>query len=96
MLMGSADIVVWVFLLILIGIVGFFVMSVVLVARFLGFLLRLLTGRSGERVHHPVRSDGPGGVCSHPRCGHCNPPGARFCRRCGRGFHVEVSADTYG
>ena len=48
MSVATGDIVLWVALLLVIGIIGFFVMCVVQLIRFLGFLGRLLFGRSRE------------------------------------------------
>ena len=81
-------------LLFLIGIVGFFVMIVVLVVRFFGFFWRLITGSS--RRPAAARFEPRHDVCPHQRCGHVNRQGAFFCARCGRSLHPRSNVDAYG
>lgn len=94
---ATGDLILWIGLLFVIGIAGFFVMSVVLVVRFIGYVGRLVFGGGSptKRVQAAAR-DRQGVVCSHPRCGHANPFGARYCRRCGRAFRAAYEFDTYG
>ena len=82
-------------LLFLIGIVGFFVMTVVLMVRFFGFILRLITGSSRHPATVP-RFEPRHDVCPHQRCGHVNRQGALFCARCGRSLHQHSDVDAYG
>ena len=67
-------------------------MGIVLAVRFLGFLLRLVTGagrgKSYEKKHVFV--------CAHRGCGHVNPSGARYCGRCGRPLNRHEDVDAYG
>ncbi|MFH1746761.1 MAG: zinc ribbon domain-containing protein [Planctomycetota bacterium] len=87
--------------LILVGIIGFFAMSVALVVRFLGFVFRTLTGASNPRLpaRQPGRelsADQRHDTCPHPRCGHVNRYGSRFCARCGRALSGRGKVDAYG
>ena len=83
--------------LFLIGIIGFFVMSVALVVRFLGFVFRSITGTgTHRRIAVVSRLDERHEVCPHPRCGNVNRTGARFCARCGRSLGQHNDVDAYG
>jgi hypothetical protein len=93
-------------LLVLAGIIGFFVMSVALVLRLGGFVLRTLFGSvedaaphramSGPRSSRALQRAPRGAVlCPHRRCGHLNPSGARFCGRCGRPLSSDHDMDAY-
>ena len=91
-----ADSVILVFIgLMAIGIIGFFAMSVVLVVRFLSFVFRALAGSTQEQPATP-RFEPRHDVCPHPRCGHVNRQGARYCARCGRPLGQHSDVDAYG
>ncbi|MGD8453529.1 MAG: zinc ribbon domain-containing protein [Phycisphaerae bacterium] len=85
-----------VFGLLLIGIIGFFFMSVVLVTRFFRFVFRLMAGTGRPPVPpmptKPVRTT----PCPAERCGNPNPVGAQYCARCGRPLAREADLDAYG
>lgn len=71
------------FALVLVG-VGFFGLAVLvlgLIVRSVAAVVRMLCCTGGSSVEGPMP---PPEACSHGRCGHVNPPGARFCARCGR------------
>jgi hypothetical protein len=46
------------------------------------FVVRLLMGKPSR----PIEQVGVGPTCGNEQCRATNPPGARFCRRCGRAF----------
>ena len=84
-------------LLILAGMVGFFVMAVALALRLGGFMMRTLFG--GTDATAPKRSvylpAGNQHICPHRRCGHLNQRSARFCARCGRPLRGGGGTDAY-
>jgi len=77
--------IVWFGLILVIGFVGFFVVLVSAVIRFLVFLGRTMTPKRqiGESASTPADRDALS-VCTNDRCGFLNQPGAKFCARCGR------------
>ena len=95
MLLGDSVIVIVVGL-ILIGIIGFFVMLVALGVRFIGFVVRAVSGAGRTEPRKRPLSGKRGDPCPHPRCGHANRPGARYCARCGRSLHQPNTVDAYG
>jgi hypothetical protein len=98
MFIADAGIAIWVVGLFLVGLLGFFVMCVALVFRFLGWLLRALTG-SGARNRRDNLPPSHGRnrlVCAHRGCGHANDPTAFFCGRCGRPLRRTYDVDAYG
>ncbi len=82
--------------LILVGIVGFFAMSVALVVRFLGFVFRAITGAPRGQALPAASAEKRHDACPHPRCGHVNRYGARYCARCGRVLGGHGNVDAYG
>jgi hypothetical protein len=98
MFVADAGIAVWVIGFLLIGLLGFGVMVVALLFRFLGWTFRAITGGSAEgELGNPL----PGGrsrrlTCPHRGCGHNNDPTALFCARCGRPLRRTYDVDAYG
>lgn len=84
-------------LLVLAGVIGFFVMSVALALRAGGFVLRALFGSANSEAppHNAFRVQQGPLVCPHRRCGHLNQRGARFCARCGRSLRGGPDMDAY-
>lgn len=84
-------------LLVLAGIVGFFVMAVALLLRIGGFVLRTLFGGPDDERPRRVLPHAAHGlrVCPHRRCGHANRIEARFCARCGRPLRGGNGMDAY-
>lgn len=80
---------VWTPLLILLGLVGFFVVAVLAMVKLLGIVFRGASGgSSGRHTPAPPLSTGLSGVlCPYPRCGQANVRQARYCARCGRPLH---------
>jgi hypothetical protein len=79
--------------LFIVGIVGFFLMLVVLIGKFFGFVFRALSGaQPAEHPRFQTRQE----VCPHPRCGYVNRSGARYCARCGRPLSHTDELDAYG
>jgi len=81
------------------GILGFFLMGVVLVTRVMGFVFRALTGVGRRPKVRPIRPEvaqGANRICSGPGCGNINHRGARFCARCGRPLTPRDDFDAYG
>lgn len=91
-----ADSVIVVVVVLLIGIIGFFVMAVALTLRFMGFVFRAITGtgRHDARAVPPVAEQSV--ACPHRLCGHVNPHGAYYCGRCGRILRPHDDVDAYG
>jgi hypothetical protein len=80
------------FILILVFVAGLFMSGMLLTVwtfKAIRGSVRLLTGACKGR-------DQFGGIvkgrCGRQGCGVVNPPGARFCRRCGRALSVDRSA----
>lgn len=85
------------------------VIAIVLLAVIFGgsFLIASLIVKLAQIVTRglfgqPQRRDGGAGegaaplVCRNKDCRHGNPPGARFCGRCGRPLRLSRGADWYG
>jgi hypothetical protein len=51
-------------------------------------IVRLISRGIGSAVNAagalPRQASGPAVLCDYAQCRQANPPGARFCRRCGR------------
>ncbi len=73
---------VWFGGVLLIGFVGFVAVLLGALARVIRFVLRALFG-GGDLETAGGRVAAWPQTCGRPRCGHLNPPGARFCARCG-------------
>lgn len=83
-----------VFVLFVVGFVGFFVMAIVLVAKFFGFIFRALGG-PGASPERTLSVEGKL-ICQNNRCHHQNPQQARFCARCGHPLTEPADVDAYG
>lgn len=89
----------WIFVLLAVGVLGFFFMAAVLLAKVMGAFFRMLgfssnkTGHEGDR---PPRRDTQGVICSAPRCTHINRRSAGFCARCGQALKSAYDTDVYG
>jgi hypothetical protein len=80
-----------------VGLIGFFVMAVVLVLRVLRAAGRALFGPAhGSAVRPPPLPGADRQVCPHERCGHVNRGMSRFCARCGRPLRRPADIDAYG
>jgi hypothetical protein len=98
MLLADAGIAVWVIGFLLIGVLGFFVMIVTLVFRFIGWTFRTIRGGS-VRGRSVGLTDGGRSrrlTCPQRGCGHSNNPTALFCARCGRPLRRTYDVDAYG
>jgi hypothetical protein len=74
------------------GVIGFIVAAMILVFRFVSFVIRSVLGLDdarGRPEHAPLRR-----ACPRPRCGLVNAPGSRYCARCGQSLADEL--DAYG
>ncbi len=80
--------------LLVVGVIGLAVLAVTLLARLVQFVFRLVAGMPADP--RPVLHQDGRSVCPHPRCGHTNPEGARYCARCGRPFSRDRDLDAYG
>jgi hypothetical protein len=93
----AVDLAFWIVVIFLVGLVGFFVMAVVLVLRLIGYVLRALFGhRSIEEKPAAPRAHMRGRVCLQPGCGHVNASAARYCARCGQRLGALCDVDAYG
>lgn len=73
-------------IVILLGIVAFFAFVAVVIFKLVAGVFRTLFGTEAEQNQHMYSAEahfGPARLCDQPRCGHANPPTARFCARCG-------------
>ena len=90
---------VWIFLLLGVGVLGFFFMAAVLLAKVIGAFLRMLgfsSNKARGEVDSPPRRDTQGVICSAPRCTHVNRRSAGFCARCGQPLKSAYDTDVYG
>jgi len=94
MILGEA--VFWIVGLMLLGIIGFFVMAVALVFRFLAFVFRSLFGTDNAREVSAAAPRPLPRICEDASCGHVNPPQAQYCGRCGRTLLHPRDVDAYG
>jgi hypothetical protein len=98
MFVADAGIALWIAAFLLIGVLGFVVMTVALLFRFVGWLFRAIIGTSAGRRQgsHPRISQPRHTICPHPGCGHANGPTALYCGRCGRPLRRAYDVDAYG
>ena len=97
MFIADAGIAVWVVGLLLVGFLGFFLVAMTMVFRFVGWIFRALTGANGAGKQESVaHGRGRRLICPHPGCGHANVPTAFFCGRCGRPLRRTYDVDAYG
>ena len=98
MFLADAGIAVWIIGFLLVGVLGFGVMVVALLFRFIGWTFRAMTGRPGTRKSlQMARADRHRRlICPHRGCGHTNEPIAIFCGRCGRPLRRTYDVDAYG
>jgi hypothetical protein len=97
MFVADAGIALWIAGLLLIGFLGFFLVAVTMVFRFIGWVIRRLIGDdASENVGAGGARGGRRLVCPHPGCGHANRPTALFCGRCGRSLRRAYDVDAYG
>lgn len=98
MFVADAGIALWVAGLVLIGFIGFFLVAVTMVFRFIGWALRALIGgtAASKQAGMSPADRGRRMICPHPGCGHSNGPTALFCGRCGRPLRQTYDVDAYG
>ena len=97
-MLAELNVVIWAGGLLLLGILGFVVMTISLVLRFVAWLFHALFGIGGRPrpAANPARHDARRMLCPHPGCGYRNRPTALFCGRCGRSLRRSVDIDAYG
>ena len=88
----------WVAGILLVGCLSLLVMLLVAVGRLVRWVLWLVFApfrrrRSLPGPPPPIRVQRR---CPQPRCGHVNPPGARYCGRCGGALRPVNNVDRYG
>lgn len=88
---------VWVGGILLLGFLGFFVMVIAVLGRFVRSVIRALAGKpwQGGAAGSPAGGRAER-ICQHPRCGHLNPGDARYCGRCGSNLGPPEDVDHYG
>jgi Na+-transporting methylmalonyl-CoA/oxaloacetate decarboxylase gamma subunit len=96
--MADAGITLWIAGILLIGVLGFFLVLVTLMVRFIGWVFRSITGTPArhKRVSGPPANPSRRMVCPHPGCAHTNGPTALYCGRCGRPLRRTYDVDAYG
>ncbi len=70
-------------LLLIVGVVGFFVFIVAAIGRGLRAIWRALLGAGPEGRLAGERPAGLAQICDRPHCGYLNRGDARYCARCG-------------
>ena len=97
MVLAEGIFLLWIGVVFVAGLLGFFVVLLASVARFFRFVFRVLTG-AAWRVPQvpPARRTGWGRLCGNPRCGHVNRDAARYCARCGRPLNAGFDDQRYG
>jgi len=98
MFVADAGVALWIAGLLLVGFLGFFLVLVTMVFRFLGWVWRALAGTESDRrkIAAPRDPDGRRRICPDPRCGHSNRPAALYCGRCGRPLRQPYDVDAHG
>lgn len=82
--MALADFVfVWIGGALLIGFFGFFAVVLTALARMVRFVVRAVLPRDHDEDAAGMLTSEKPRQCRQPRCGHLNPPDARYCARCG-------------
>lgn len=87
---------VWIGGALLIGFFGFFAVVLTALARMVRFVLRAALPRDHDEDVPEVSASAAPRLCMQPRCGHLNPPGARYCARCGSSLGHENNVEHYG
>jgi hypothetical protein len=98
MFVADAGIALWIAGLLLVGMLGFFLVAVTMVCRFVAFIFRAVTGvsKAGKRRCVPRTASPRRMICPHLGCGHNNEPTALYCGRCGRPLRQTYDVDAYG
>jgi hypothetical protein len=98
MFVADAGAALWIAGLLLVGFLGFFLVLVTMVFRFIGWIVRSLLGLGSpdRSVAVPGYHVGRRLVCPHPGCGHSNRATALYCGRCGRPLRQTYDVDAYG
>lgn len=95
--MALADFVfVWIGGALLIGFFGFFAVVLTALARMVRFVLRAALPRDHDEDAATTSAAAAPRLCAQPRCGHLNPPGARYCARCGSSLGNQNDVERYG
>lgn len=91
-MLGDMNIVFWTGGLVMLGALGLFVGSLVLIFRIFAWVMRGIFGESAPLT--PPALPGQAALCPHSNCRAPNPDGARYCGRCGRALRRGM--DSYG
>ncbi len=79
----------------IIGVIGFFVVVLVLFLRLVSKAAQALGGR--PLGAHPDTARAPAiGLCADPRCHHLNDRSALYCARCGKPLQPRRHVDAHG
>lgn len=86
MFVADAGVAFWVVGLLLVGVLGFAVVLISLIFKFIAWILRSLFKIFTPRrsAQQPVDSYARRNICPRRGCGHSNGPTALYCGRCGR------------
>ena len=98
MFVADAGAALWIAGLLLVGFLGFFLVLVTMVFRFVGWVVRALIGggSANRTINAPNDHAGRRMSCPHPGCGHSNRATALYCGRCGRPLRQPYDVDAYG
>jgi len=98
MVVGDAGIALWILGLLAVGVVGFVLVLLTMLIRFMAWIFRGITGGCGRRGRSVLPGEqGPlRRLCPHAGCGHANVPTALYCARCGRPLRQTYDVDAYG
>jgi hypothetical protein len=81
--LADGMVIIWMGGVLIVGLVGFVVVTLVALARAAGAVVRMVLPRASRVPAAPATDTSGPRLCDHPRCGHLNAGTARFCARCG-------------
>lgn len=96
MLADGGIVIVWVVGVLLIGFAGFFIVLLAALGRLLRGAWRAATWPFSCGRHASPNLPPTPRTCRQPRCGHINPPDARYCGRCGDALGPRVYGGGHG
>lgn len=100
MLLAATDMLLVIIALFLLGLVGLVLGGIMYGLQLIGWLWRVLfVRREGSRIQPYVNAHEvqPGrAICYHPKCGHINRPGSRYCSMCGWPLEHHQNVNAYG
>jgi hypothetical protein len=100
MILAATDMLLVIIALFLLGLVGLVLGAIMYGLQLIGWLWRVLFVRRDVSQHQPYaiahKAQQGRGVCHHPKCGHINRPGSRYCSMCGWPLEQHQNVNAYG